>query len=131
MFWRLLICCLTGILCPLFAFADTLIVAGHTQTLTAPLVVDGNEVLAPLAPALELLGAHSTMTNSTISITSSDGRTLTMTVDAPMADCAGQQIPLTVAPRDVDGVLYLPARALASWLLCRLTLRSRQQDADD
>lgn len=113
---RLLICCLLGLLCSLAIFADTLLVAGRAQPLPAPLVVAGNEVLAPLAPALEVLGAQATLTNTTISIRSCDGRVLTMTVDSTSAECAGQQLPLAMAPREVAGTLYLPAHALAAWL---------------
>lgn len=116
MFRRRLICSLLCFLCTVLACADTIIVAGRSQTLTTPLVVDCNEVLAPMATALVMLDASTTLNNGAILIKSHDGRSLHMCMNSPIADSDGRQLPLNVAPRCLNGQLYLPVRALACWL---------------
>jgi len=114
--WRLLICCLCGLLLSCVAFTDTLIVAGHTQTLPDPLIVDGNEVLAPLTPTLYLLGATASVKDKAITINTSDARTLTMNLNSTKAESAGHEFTLSAAPRLVGDTLYLPSRVVATWL---------------
>lgn len=116
MFRRILICCLLALLYPLLAQADTLVVSGRTQTLAAPFVIEGDEILAPLLPSLRLLGASATVNGATITLTMSGDQTLKLTLDAKTAESAGQKIPLLAAPREIDGKLYLPARGVANWL---------------
>ncbi|HOS43684.1 MAG TPA: copper amine oxidase N-terminal domain-containing protein, partial [Armatimonadota bacterium] len=114
---RLLICWLIGLCCILGATADTLVVAGRAQTLAAPLITEGTEVLAPVAPSLRLLGAHVAVNGNTVTIqapTAAGGRRdVRLTLGAREATNDGRRFTLPVAPRAVDDELYLPARALA------------------
>ncbi|OPZ88094.1 MAG: N-acetylmuramoyl-L-alanine amidase LytC precursor [bacterium ADurb.Bin429] len=114
---RLLICWLIGLCCIVGATADTLVVAGRAQTLVAPLITEGNDILAPVAPSLRLLGARATTNGNTITIqapTAAGGRReVRLTAGAREATNDGRRFTLPVAPREVDGNLYLPTRALA------------------
>jgi N-acetylmuramoyl-L-alanine amidase len=114
--WRLIACSFIIVVGCLGAWADTLVVAGRSQRLSAPLIVDGDDVLAPLTPALRLLGARAAVRGTTATITASDDRTITVTAGSAVAQATGGKVNLAAAPRDVGGTLYLPARALAPWL---------------
>jgi len=93
-----------------------LVVAGRTLALATPLVLDGDEVLAPLAPTLRLLGAKADIKDNSVTITAHDDRCIALTVGSTIAQALGGKINLPTAPRQIDGTLYLPARALAPWL---------------
>ncbi len=114
---RLLICWLIGLCSILFATADTLVVAGRAQTLAAPLITEGNDVLAPVVPALRLLGARATVKGNSITIAAATPggahKEVLLTIGSREATNDGRRMTLSVAPRDVDGSLYLPVRALA------------------
>ncbi len=114
--WHLICCSLLLVIGCLGAWADTLVVAGRTQRLPAPLIIEGDEVLAPLTPALRLLGARAAQHGANLTITAADDRVITLTPGSAVAQAMGGKVNLTAAPRDVDGTLYLPARALAPWL---------------
>lgn len=97
--------------------ADTLVVAGRVQTLPAPLITEGNDVLAPVVPALRLLGARAAVNGKSVSIqaptASGTRKEVLLTVGSREATNDGRRFTLPVAPRDVDGDIYLPVRALA------------------
>lgn len=116
MFWRFLICSAASLVVSLCVLADTLVVAGYTQQLNAPLIAEGDEVLAPLAPSLRLLGARASRQGAAITITTPGDNTVKLKLDSTAADVNGRHVTLAVAPREVDGDLYLPARGLAPLL---------------
>lgn len=117
MFSRLLICWFIGLCCILGVTADTLVVAGRAQTLPAPLITEGNEVLAPVMSSLRLLGVRATVkgNNVTLSAPTAAGarREVQLTLGSRDATNDGRRLNLPVAPRDVNGDIYLPVRALA------------------
>jgi N-acetylmuramoyl-L-alanine amidase len=118
---RLLICWLIGLCCILGVTADTLVVAGRSQELPAPLITEGSEVLAPVVPALRLLGARASVKGNTVTIAapipgSEDRREVQLTLGSRDALAGGRKLTLPAAPRDVDGEIYLPVRALAPTL---------------
>lgn len=115
MTWRILICIVLGLLCPIITLADTLVVAGHAQELSSPLVVEGDEVLAPVLPALRLLGIHYVRTGSTLTLTSASDQTLQLTLGSKTVRADTRKVTLSAAPREVNGEAYLPMRALAPW----------------
>ena len=53
---RLLICCMIFFSMLPCAVADILMVAGRVQQLTSPFVLEKEEILAPVVPALRLIG---------------------------------------------------------------------------
>lgn len=112
---RLLICALV-LLLPLFALADALLVAGRTQQLTSPLIVDGSEVLAPAAPSLRVLGVTVKQQNGVITLTTSDKRAIKLKTNATVGEVDGRKFTVGAAPREVDGDLYLPLTTLAPYL---------------
>lgn len=101
---------------PWLVRADSLVVAGHIQPLATPLIMEGDEILAPLVPSLRLLGVKAVQQGATVTLTSPGGTTLQLTVDATTALVDGKRITIPVAPRDVAGLRYLPVRALAPYL---------------
>lgn len=115
MLWRLLVCILLGLMFPLLALADSLVVAGRAQQLASPVIVDGTEVLAPVLPALRLLGVVSHRQGSIIILTAAD-HTLKLKLDSASAEQDGHKLALGAAPREQDGDLYVPVYALGSFI---------------
>jgi len=114
--WRLLICSSLALFFLLVSAADTLIVAGHSQLLTRPLIVEKGEVLAPLVPALRLLGATTALKGTILAVTLPNHPTFKVTAGSTSVTCNGRKTPLPVAPRMVEDELYLPVNALAPLL---------------
>ncbi|MHB0937875.1 MAG: N-acetylmuramoyl-L-alanine amidase [Armatimonadota bacterium] len=112
---RLLICALV-LLLPLFALADTLVVAGRAQQLTSPLIVDGTEVLAPAAAALRVLGVTVKQQHGVITLATSDGRAIKLKLNSTVGEVDGRKFTVSAVPREVDGALYLPMTTLAPYL---------------
>ena len=113
---RLLICSTLALLFMLVSAADSLIVAGHSQQLLRPLIVEKGEVLAPVVSTLHLLGATIAFTGSTLSITLPNHPTFKVAAGSSSVTCNGRKTPLPVAPREVEHELYLPVKALAPLL---------------
>lgn len=116
MTWRLLICSLLAAICTLLAAADTLVVAGRPQPLAVPLIIEGDEVLCPLTPALRLLGVSATHDGASITLTTAQKTVIALKNGSTTAQIGERTLRMPVAPREVDGTPYLPMRALASWL---------------
>jgi N-acetylmuramoyl-L-alanine amidase len=100
---------------PCIALADTLIVAGHTQLLTAPLIAEKNDVLAPVLPTLRLLGARAACKGAALTIMTPTA-TLRLAQDSLNVAVDNRKVKWMVAPRLIDGDLYLPVLALAPLL---------------
>ena len=113
---RYLILALLLLFIPLYALADTLVVADHAQALAAPLIRHGDEILAPLTPSLPLLGATIAVDGNAITLTSSEHHTLKLKIGSLTAVTDDSIFTLDAAPRLVDGDLYLPVHGLANWL---------------
>jgi N-acetylmuramoyl-L-alanine amidase len=101
---------------PLVVLADTLVVAGRPHTLEAPFIVEGDDVLAPLTPALRYLGVQSTADGNKLTLETATQQSIALTLNSPNATINGKRTKLPVAPRQVDGLVYLPLRALARWM---------------
>ncbi len=114
--WRLLFCIVVAGLLPLLSFADTLIVAGDTQRLSAHFITLGEDVFVPVVPALRLLGAKVTTHQSSISIISPNGSTINMTIGATRAVIDGKHVTMPAPPCLVGEAIYLPAKWLAPLL---------------
>lgn len=95
------------------AWADTLVIAGRTYAV-APFVLEHDEVLAPIAPALRLVGATVAVAAEQVTITAGD-QSFTCALGSPSAR-AGTRVLRVAAPRYVDGSLFLPAKAIGRWL---------------
>lgn len=117
MVWRLLVCVSIAIITMLASWADTLVVAGHTSLYSTPFVSEQGDVLAPLLPALRLLGASTTVSGSTVTVTAVGGSSVVrMTAGSTAAVVDGKRVRLAVAPRLSGGEFSLPAKALAPYL---------------
>lgn len=116
MAWRLLICCLCGLLLSVAGLADTLVVAGRAAESPAPFITEGGEVLAPLGAALRPLGARVSQLGPNIELTTRDGRAYRLHDGDVLAQVDGRALRLPAAPRLVNEVLYLPAYTVAPWL---------------
>jgi len=92
------------------------VVAGRVQQLSSPLIVEGGEVLAPVAPALRLLGMTVKQNNGVITLTAPDARTLKLKENSTVAEADGRKFAVGAAPRQVDDELYLPVVTLAPYL---------------
>ena len=130
MTWRLLICGLIGLILSAYAHADTLVVAGYAQTLTTPFILADDEVLAPVVPALRLLGAGATRQGANIQLTNSAGKSAKLRIGSTTMEAENGHVTLPASPREVDGVLLLPVRALASWLNACRDFPTGDADAD-
>ncbi|MHB9026142.1 MAG: N-acetylmuramoyl-L-alanine amidase [Armatimonadota bacterium] len=113
---RVVICSLLVLLAVMALWADTLVVAGHERQLAAPLLIEGDEVLAPVVSSLHLLGAGVTVADGAVAITMPTGKVLRLTAGSPQGQIDTRKIKLSAAPRLVDGELYLPVRSLAPWV---------------
>lgn len=113
---QFLICSCLALLLSLAAMADTLAVAGHSQQLIQPLVVAGDEVLAPLVPSLRLLGATVAVQDRSLDIAVPGHPSLHLTAGAAACTVDGRKIALPVAPRLHGSDWLLPAKALAPLL---------------
>lgn len=110
--FSLLLLASAGILC-----ADTLVVGGKNIPLSAPLIWEHDEVLAPLTHALRALGIGVERAEDDITLTTPGGTEIDLTLDDSAATVAGKALTLPLAPREIDGTLYLPAKVLAAPLL--------------
>ena len=113
---RLLTSFVLALFCAISAFADTLIVAGHTQQLPASLITVGDEILAPVTPSLRLIGITVVRDGSDITVTATGKTPIALSLDSTTASVGTRKIILRASPRDIDGTLYLPIRGLAPWL---------------
>jgi N-acetylmuramoyl-L-alanine amidase len=100
------------------AGADTLVVAGQRAASATGFVVVGDEVFAPLLPALKHLGARSEVTPDSIKIVTAGGREILISRTRPEATRDGVLRELPGPPRSKGKALLLPARAVGSLLGC-------------
>ena len=114
--WHWLVCTLITVLFHSLVAADSLVIAGQPQPLPAPLIVDKQEVLAPLTAGLHLLGASCAVRGKTIILLAADGTRITLSLGRSFAQVGAKRLPLPAAPRLIIGVLYLPATSLAPLL---------------
>jgi len=100
------------------AWGDTLVVAGQRAEPRDPFVVVGEEVYAPLLPALGRLGAKYEITPDSIKITTATRREIVVSRTRAEATLDGMVRELPGPPRKVKGGYLLPARAVGSLLGC-------------
>lgn len=105
-------------LCAFTAQADTLVMGGHRVASVAPFVLVGDEIFAPLLPALEHLDAGYGVTPDAICITTAKGATVIISRRRPEATVDGILHELPGTPRIEKGITLLPARAVGSMLGC-------------
>jgi N-acetylmuramoyl-L-alanine amidase len=113
---RFLLCLTLGWAGLLAVQADTLVVAGLSSDLTPPMLIEDADVLAPIAPALRLLGAPTTISESAIAITPTGAPPVKLTIGSTAAWVGTRKVTLALSPRRVNGDVYLPVRALAPFL---------------
>jgi len=100
------------------ACADTLVVGGRRSQSRVPLVVQGDEIYAPLLPALDALHATHQVTPDQIKIITANGREILIDRRRPQASRDGMVRDLPGIPIAQRGALLLPARAVGSLLGC-------------
>ncbi len=100
------------------AWSDTLVVRGRRVNPPARFVVVGDEVYAPLLPALSYLGADYEVTTEAIHITTASGRDIFISRKRPEATRDGALREMPGLPRQERGAWFLPARAVGSLLDC-------------
>jgi N-acetylmuramoyl-L-alanine amidase len=93
-------------------------VNGRRSQSPVPFVVVGDEVYAPLLPALDALSATHQLTPDQISITTANGRAILIDRRRPQASRDGMLRDLPGPPMVQRGALLLPARAVGSLLGC-------------
>jgi N-acetylmuramoyl-L-alanine amidase len=96
--------------------ADSLVIGSQTAPSSAPFLVVGDEILAPLLPELPRLGAQFDRERDKVTITTAQGRKITLMLGAAAATVDGVTTSLPAAPRERDGHIFLPARGLAGLL---------------
>ncbi|MFB3882271.1 MAG: N-acetylmuramoyl-L-alanine amidase [Armatimonadota bacterium] len=100
------------------ARADTLVVAGSRSRSPLPFLLAGDEIYAPLLPALESLHATYSLTPDQIRITTAAGREILVHRKRPEATRDGALREMPGIPREQKGAILLPAKALGSLLGC-------------
>ena len=100
------------------ARADTLVVGGRRSQSPVSFVVVGDEIYAPLLPALDALNATHQLTPDQIRITTANGREILIDRRRPQASRDGMLRDLPGPPLAQRGALLLPARAVGSLLGC-------------
>lgn len=99
-------------------WADTMVVAGHRVESPAEFVPAGDDVLAPLLPALKHLGAQYKLAPEAITITTRDEREIVISRTRAEATSDGVVRELPVLPQGKGERTLLPARAVGSLLGC-------------
>ncbi len=100
------------------AWGDTLVVAGQQASSRHKFPVVGEEVYAPILPALSLLGAKYELTPEAIKITTATGREVLLSLTRAEATLDGMMREVPGPPRKEGKVYLLPARAVGSLLGC-------------
>jgi len=98
------------------ALGDTLIVAGQETRCPAPLVVEGQEILAPLLPGLGAIGCRVETKGNEAVIHTAAGNTIVLREGSRQALLNGEPLALPSPPRRIAGELYVPVKALAKTL---------------
>jgi N-acetylmuramoyl-L-alanine amidase len=98
------------------ALADTLIVAGQQIRCPAPLVVEGQEILAPLLSGLGAIGGRVESKGNEAVIHTAAGKTIVLREGNRRALLDGEPLALPCPPRRMGGELYVPVKALAKTL---------------
>ncbi len=99
-------------------WGDTLVVAGHPMESPARFVVAGDDIVAPLLPALKHLGARYELTPEAIRITTQTGAEIVISRKRGEATRDGMVRDLPGPPQGKGEKTLLPARALGSLLGC-------------
>jgi len=99
-------------------WADTMVVAGHRVESPADFVLAGDDVLAPLLPALKHLGAQYKLAPDAITITTRNEREIVVSRSRAEATSDGVVRELPVLPQGKGARTLLPARAVGSLLGC-------------
>jgi len=99
-------------------WGDVMVVAGHQVESPREFMVVGDEIYAPLLPALKYLGAEFEVTPDVIQITTANGREVVIFRNLAEATRDGVVRELPGPPRRKEGVMLLPARAVGSLLGC-------------
>ncbi len=105
-------------LCTRGVWADAIVAAGRRFDSRARFVTAGDEVLAPLLPALGALGARCEVGPDAIKITTSAQQEILISRTRPEATRDGVLRELPCPPRVKDGSVLLPAKAVGSLLGC-------------
>jgi N-acetylmuramoyl-L-alanine amidase len=116
MFRRWLICTFVAAIIHSLVVADSLVIAGQSLPLSAPLLMEKHECLAPLASGLPLLGAKCVVGGKTVTLITANATRITLTLGSATALVGNKPIILQAAPRRQHGVLYLPVNTLAPLL---------------
>jgi N-acetylmuramoyl-L-alanine amidase len=98
------------------ALADKLIVAGQEIRCPAPLVVEGQEILAPLLSGLRAIGGRAESKGNEAVIHTAAGKTIVLREGSRQALLDGEPLALSCPPRRIGGELYVPVKALAKTL---------------
>lgn len=99
-------------------WADTMVVAGHRVKSPARFVVAGDDVLAPLLPALKHLEARYELGPDAIEITTRNGRRVVISRRRSEATRDGVVAEMPQAPQGSGERMLLPARAVGALLGC-------------
>ena len=97
------------------AWADSLVIGGQAISCDAPLEVTGTEILAPLLPGLDRLGAKVTASSDAVTIIAG-AATIRFKPGSATAQVNGKPYTLAAAPRRQGEAWLLPARSLAKLL---------------
>jgi N-acetylmuramoyl-L-alanine amidase len=110
------IAALSLVLLPAEARGDKLVAAGQAIPVKGSFLAEKEDLLAPLLPGLKSLGASFTLEGNRLTVNTARGREVRLEIGKSEAWVDGVLKPLPFPPRKIDGQVWLPARAFASFL---------------
>jgi len=110
----LLLWCMSGV------WADAMVVSGRKVASRVPFVISGDDIFAPLLPALQHLGAKSEILPEAIKITTSAQQEVLISRTRPEATRDGVLRDMPGLPQKKGSELLLPAKAVGSLLGCNV-----------
>jgi N-acetylmuramoyl-L-alanine amidase len=96
-------------------FADVFVMAGVNSPAPSPIIIEKQEIFAPVMNSLFMIGSPASIDNDNIVLMTPNG-VLTMQNDKVNAIFNEKPIVLSNPPRLIDNIIYLPMRALSSYL---------------
>jgi len=109
---------LIGMVCAATASADTMVVAGHRTISATRFVFEGDDIFAPLLPALRPLVKSFSILPDAVKITTLTGQEIAISRERPEATVDGTLHAMPALPKLEKGFVLLPVKALGSLLGC-------------